>query len=105
MNSGDLDKRITIQYQTKAPDGMGGFTVTWVDYAMVWAAIWPISADERIQAGQEVMTITHRIRIRYRSSLNPSWRVKFGVKYYNIVSIINPSMANEQVDLMCKEAA
>ncbi len=105
MKSGDLKKRITLQYQTKAPDGMGSFTTTWVDHATVWAAIWPISASEQVQAMQTVMTMTHRIRIRYRSVLKASWRIKFGTRYFNIVSIINPNIENEMLDLMCKEAA
>ncbi len=105
MRSGDLKKRITLQYQTKVPDGQGGFTTIWVDACSIFAAIWPISANEQVQAMQTVMTITHRIRIRYRSVLKPSWRVKFGTRYFNIVSIINPNEENEMLDLMVKEAA
>jgi len=84
---------------------MGGFTSTWVDAATVWAAVWPISANEQIKSMQETMTITSRIRIRYRSVLRPSWRLKFGNRYFNIVSIVNVNEANEWLDLMVKEAA
>lgn len=105
MRTGDLNKRVTLQYQTKVPDGMGGFTTSWVDAATVWAAIWPVSASEQVQAAQQVMTISHRIRIRYRSVLKPSWRVKFGTRYFAIVSIINPNERNQMLDLMVKEAA
>ena len=105
MRIGDLQKRITLQYQTKVADGMGGFTVSWADTATVFAAIWPTSANERIQAMQEVMTVTHRIRIRYRTGIRASWRVKFGNRYFSISSIINPSEKNEMLDLLCKEVA
>ena len=101
---GSLNKRITLQYPTKVSDDMGGFTETWVDAATVWSAIWPTSAREQVQSMKETMTISHRIRIRYRSILRPDWRVKFGNRYFNIVSIINPSERNEWLDLMCKEA-
>jgi len=101
----DLNKRITLQYQTKIPDGMGGWTVTWVDGATIFAGIWPVSANETIAANAVSMTISHRIRIRYRSTLKPSWRVKFGNRYFAIVSIINPNERNAMIDLMCKEAS
>jgi len=103
MDSGELKKRVTIQYQTKVADGMGGFTATWNDLCAIWAAIWPTSANEVVQANAMTMVISHRIRIRYRSVLRPSWRLKYGDKYFAIVSILNPNMANEWLDLMCKE--
>ena len=103
MQIGSLNKRITLQYATKVSDDMGGFTETWTDAATVWAAIWPISAREQVQSMKETMTISHRVRIRYRSVLRPDWRVKFGNNFYNIVSIINPNMKNEYLDILCKE--
>ena len=104
MRSGELNKYITIQHPTKASDGMGNFTETWTDAASVWAAIWPISANELVRSMQQTMEITHRIRIRYRSAFRPDWRIKFGNRYFNIVSKINPNEKNELLDLMCKEA-
>ena len=109
MNIGSLNKRIELQAQTKTSDGMGGFVIIWASMLPVGttiaAAVWPISASEMIQAGQTVMTITHRIRIRYRSVLKASWRIKYGDKFYAIVSIINPNMNNKFLDILCKEAA
>lgn len=106
MRIGDLNKFITIQQQTKAPDGMGGFTATWADVATsVPAAIWPISANETVQAMATGMTITHRIRIRYRAVFKPVWRLSWANRYFNIVSVIDPNMDHRYLDLMCKEAA
>ena len=104
MEAGTLNKRITLQYQTKVSNNMGGFVTSWVDAATIWAAIWPVSASEQVQSMQPTMTISHRIRIRYRSILRASWRIKFGLRYFNIVSIINQNEKNELLDLMCKES-
>ena len=104
MRSGDLNKYITIQHPTKASDGMGGFTETFTDADSIFAAIWPISATELVRSMQQTMEITHRIRIRYRSAFRPDWRIKFGNRYFNILSIINPNEKNELLDLMCREA-
>lgn len=106
MRIGDLNKRINIQAQTKTPDGMGGYQVVWATIAAsVAAAIWPVSAAETIQAAMPTMTITHRIRIRYKSGLKAAWRIAWDGRYFNIVSIVNPNMANRWLDIMVKEAA
>ena len=104
MRIGDMNKRIELQYTTKVPDGMGGFINSFVTTATVWAGIWPVSASEQVQAMQNVMTISHRIRIRYRSVLKASWRIKYGERYFNIVSSVNPDEKCEYLDILCKEA-
>ena len=102
---GDLRHRITIQYPIRIPDGLGGWTVIWFGAATVWAAIWPVSAAETMQAQQSAMTITHRIRIRYRAVMRAGWRIAYAGRYFNIVSIIDPNTSHRWLDVMCKEAA
>jgi len=103
MNIGALNKRITIEAPPRASDGMGGFDNTWSEIADdVAAAIWPVSANEQIKAMGAVMTMTHRIRIRYRSDIRSSWRLKYKNDYFDIVSIVNPNMANRALDIMVK---
>jgi len=105
MHIGDLKHSVTLQYSTRVADGMGGFPTTWNDAATVYAAIWPVSAKETVQAMGVAMTITHRIRMRYRANIRSSWRIKYGNKYYNIVSIINPNTDKKWLDILVKEAA
>ena len=107
MGAGKLDKRIDIQAETKVGDGMGGYTVTFETVASnVACAIWPVSGKEMIQNMQNLGNITHKIRIRYRKPLLASWRVKFGNRYFAMVSPpIDPDMAHRWLDLLCKESA
>jgi len=102
---GRLNKRITVQYPTETADNVGGFTTTWNDLATIWAAIWPTSARELIQSMSNVMEITHRIRIRYRDDILHNYRISFGTRYFNIVSIINPNERNQWLDIMAKEVS
>ena len=106
MRTGDLNKFIDIQAETRAGDGMGGYTVAWITVATnVYAAIWPISAKDIVRGDmQNVGVITHRIRIRYLRVLRSSWRIKFGDSYFAIVGPpIDPNMRHEYLDIMCKE--
>jgi SPP1 family predicted phage head-tail adaptor len=105
MRIGDLKKRIELQYATRTADGMGGWTNTYSTEAKVWGAIWPISASEIIQANTTTMVVTHRIRIRYHDTIKSTWRIKYGDKYYAIISILNPNMTNKFLDIMAKEVA
>jgi SPP1 family predicted phage head-tail adaptor len=53
------------------------------------------------------MSVSHRIRIRYRSDITSAWRIYYADagKYYNIVGIIDPNMRHWVLDLMCLETA
>ena len=100
---GLLTKRITLQYATRSSDGMGGVTLSWVDYATVFAAIWPLSANEYVANKAVQAKITHRIRIRYRSAMTHDMRVTFGNRVFEIKGIINNNESNIYLDLMCEE--
>ena len=104
MRAGELNKIISIEQKGTTSDGMGGFTEAYTTVASsVYAAIWTVSAKERIQSAKETMDITHRIRIRYRTGITAGMRVKYKTSYYNIKSIINPNMANEMLEILAAE--
>jgi SPP1 family predicted phage head-tail adaptor len=105
MRIGDLTKRIDLEAPTKASDGMGSYDETWTTIATsVAAAIWSYSGKEMVQSMQTTGEVTHRIRIRYRSVLRTSWRVKFGNRYFSIVSPpIDFDMEHKYLELLCKE--
>jgi SPP1 family predicted phage head-tail adaptor len=104
VRAGELNRRIDLQAPSRTPDGMGGSTVIWTLIAgSVPAAIWPVSGKELIAGGREATGISHRIRIRYRDGVRPSWRIYHKGKYFNIISIINPGTAYKALDIMAKE--
>jgi len=106
MPIGELNKRIEVQAASKVSDGMGGFTSTFNTIATVFCAIWPTSANQTIASAQPLGTITHRIRIRWRSNFRSTWRLKFGERIFDIVGPpINPNEKNEFLDIMAKEIA
>ena len=104
MFAGDLNKLITIEAPTLTSDGMGGFSTVFSSIATVYAAIWPVSAGDVIQANASTMVVSHRIRVRYRAVLKSSWRVAWAGRYFAIVSIIDPNMEHKFLDLMTKES-
>ncbi|MBU1173751.1 MAG: phage head closure protein [Proteobacteria bacterium] len=104
MPIGEMNRRIVIQYPTRIGDGMGGFTSTWVTAATVWAKAWTVSSSEQTTAMQTSLIRVQKFKIRYRSVLLPSWRIKWGTRYFNITGI-DPDEKNEFIFLTVKEAA
>lgn len=106
--TGELNKRITLQAPTKVSDGMGGFTITYTDIDTVWAKLTTHRSDEAIQDMKETGTLTHNIRIRYRTGIRASWRIKHGNQY---MAIIGPPIEKDEgggrhwLDLTVKDVA
>ncbi len=67
--AGALDRRITLQRATHAPDGFNAPVAVWADLAELWAEVVPVSDRERVVAAEIAAEITHRFRIR----LGPDW--------------------------------
>jgi SPP1 family predicted phage head-tail adaptor len=100
MRTGDMTKTLLFQAPTKDANGLVG----WATVFTAKGALWPTSASEQIKNMATVMTISHRIRIRYRPLMKPNWRVKFGNRNFAIVSIVNVGEANQWLDILTKEA-
>ena len=100
-------KWITIQYPTKVSDGAGGFATTWNDLETVQAKKTTHRSDEAVQAMATTGTAIHNFRIRYRTDIKSSWKIRENGKLMNIIG--PPILVREGVmrylDVVCKEAA
>ena len=103
LAAGRLNKRVTLQRATAARDGHGQPIETWSNAAVVWAAIEPIRGREYFAAQQFATEVTHRLRIRYRSDVRATWRVRYGTRTFRIESVIDPLERHETLELMCVE--
>ena len=100
----ELNKRITLQAQRKTPTLKGGFTITWVDIAIVWAKTWSVSSNEKTESMQSSLERIQKFKIRYRNVLKASWRIKYGDRYFNIIGL-DPDDKNIYMFITCKESA
>lgn len=101
----ELNTRIELQAPTKAADGMGGMPTVFVTIVTVWAKKTTHRSDEAVQAMATTGTAIHNFRIRYRTDVRSSWRIKEGSKY---MAIIGPPIEVERrtwLDITAKEAA
>jgi len=68
MRGGLIRRRLTIQRASSTANSLGEPVESWTTLYSAWGSVDAISAQERFASGsqQELATVTHRIRLRYR---------------------------------------
>jgi SPP1 family predicted phage head-tail adaptor len=102
----DLKHRIEILMQSKASDGGGGKTVTYVSTSpptLLPALVQPRSAGETTYADQTSSFEGLTVVIRYRSGLNQTMRVAYGSRQFEIQGIVDLGERHRWMELTCEE--
>lgn len=95
--------RVHLQSKSATRNSYGEETLSWVTEASVWCSIEPLTGREYFQAQQVQSQVTHKIMLRYYKGLRPDWRILFGTRTFNIVSVINVEERNIEMVLMATE--
>lgn len=101
MEAGILRHRLIFQSLGTAAAGEG--STTWTDTCTIWGQVEPLTGTLLFQAQQANSEASGRIKVRYRADLNASMRIKFGTRYFKILSLINPLEGNEYLIFYYKE--
>ena len=101
--TGSLRHSVDLYASTSAKNAYGEDVYTWAKYDTVWAAFYPVSSVETENAMQTVGAVTHKIVIRYLSTVDIKHRVYFGTRVMEISSIANEGERNEFLVLLCNE--
>ena len=102
MHIGDMRERFALEQPVRAPDGAGGASLTWETVSEVWAAVRPISGDERLEHDQLSGRLTHEVWIRHRDGVTPSMRFTQGARIYEIVAVLEMSRRT-RLKCLCEE--
>jgi SPP1 family predicted phage head-tail adaptor len=104
MNASELNRQVIIEKRIVIQDEMGGITNEWVDYKKVWAAVLIGSGREFYGAKKVNTELTGIIKIRYKPEINKfDYRVKYGVRNFDILYVIDPLAKHEITELHVKE--
>jgi len=104
MNAGKLKHRITIQNQVKSKNSFNEWVTDYDDWATVWAEILPATGNAYFQAKQLNATVDGVVKIRYLEGLLPTMRIKYGNRYLNIVSIVQPQESKRELHIYYTES-
>ena len=103
MRAGSLRHKITFQQLTVANDTWGHSAETWTDQVTTYASMWTLRGTERMESLKLDNEITHKIRVRYKRDLHPKMRIKFGERYLNILSMVDPDERHIYYEIMASE--
>lgn len=103
QNAGKYRHPITIQKQSETKNEYGERVTVWTDFTLSRASMNPISGKQYLNSEAIKSEISHQIHLRYIPNLDPTMRVKFGDRYFQIITIINFQEMNKELQLMCKE--
>ena len=104
MQAGKLRHRLALQSAATTRNSYGEKEKAWSTYDTVWGSVEPMQGNERVLAQQVNAKLSHKIRIRYNSSVTVQHRILFDSRYFHINAIILPEEREAEMELMCSEA-
>jgi len=104
MRAGKLRRRASLQRKVVSQGTYGEENVSWAEYALVWAAVEPLTGREFVAAlGQgEQAVVSGRIRIRHREDVEAEDRVVVGGREYDIEAVVDDGLGRE-LQLLVRE--
>lgn len=103
MRAGELRHRIAFQSKTRSKGTRGGPSESWATIITLWGAIMPLKGDEIINADMRNSEITHKIKIRYTSSVDAKGRALFGSRIFQLYEVLNIDERNREMQIGAKE--
>ena len=103
IDAGKLRERVTVQIASGSTNALGETVLTWNNSTSVWASVEGVSAREALISGQQDVSITHKVRLRYLPGLNQQHRFAWRNRTLEIVSLLEHD--NRSVhEAICTEA-
>ena len=102
IDPGKLRERVTVQAASESRNAMGETVLSWSDVTSVWASVEGVSAREALALGQQDITVTHRVRMRFLSLLTQKMRLRWRSRILEIVSLLEHNNRSEH-ELICQE--
>lgn len=102
IEPGKLRERVTVQIASGATNALGETVLTWSNSTAVWASVEGVSARESLGLGQQEISVTHRVRMRYLPGLTQTMRFAWRNRTLEIVSLLERGNRSEH-EIICQE--
>lgn len=103
MEAGKLRHVVNIQADQGIQNDVGEHIPSWVTTITTRAAVEPIAGREFFDAQQRQAEITHRVRLRYRTGIEPTMRLLYRSRVLMIEAVIDVEERRRELHLMCRE--
>lgn len=103
MRIGKLRTLLVIKQKTTSPDGVGGITEEWTDFAKVYGRqsvrrAWEAHTDDQLSSMLNINWET-----RYVAGVTPQMRVCVGDRELEILAVYDPSQKCERLMIVTRE--
>lgn len=102
IDPGKLRERVTIERATESRNALGETVLKWETFAERWASVEGVSSREFLQAGQQQIDMSHRVRLRYVDGLTQNMRFAWRGRKLEIVSLLEHGNRSEH-EALCQE--
>lgn len=99
---GRLDRRVQLQYPVTIRDQNGSAIISWVRASDVWASRRPQNGQRIFAADEKQAVAYYLFRIRYRSDVQPYWRLVHGNEVFEIIPPLAELGRKHLLDLTCR---
>lgn len=100
---GQLRHRITLMRPAESRDGYADSLDAPEAVATVPACVEVLTGNELWNAQQVTPLLSHRVTIRYRSGIDPTWWLIYRGRRLNIHAALNVGERNHELQLLCTE--
>lgn len=109
LPAGLLNQRVVIERLKPQAASRYGEQVTshdkWSTWRTVWAAVFPIAANEIVQSDRTQAFIQYKVRIRALADLRAKDRLRWAGRVLNIQAVQLRGLRREEQELLCTEEA
>ena len=81
----------------------GGVTRTWEPINEIWAAIEPLSLDDRLLSDKRLGLLTHRVLLRHRTDITLSHRFVLDMRAFSIRALRDPDERGKFLECLVEE--
>jgi SPP1 family predicted phage head-tail adaptor len=98
-----MNCRLLLQLPVDTDDGQGGKTRTWTAVYSVIGSVEGLAGSERAAEGGVGQAETHEILVPYQTGVDPTMRVRYGTRTFDIHTVTDYSEQHLLLSLMCEE--
>ncbi len=102
IDAGKLRERVTVQIASGTTNTLGETVLTWNNSTAVWASVEGVTARESLGLGQQEISVTHRVKMRYLPGLTQNMRFTWRNRTLEIVSLLERGNRSEH-EIICQE--
>ncbi len=108
MRAGKMRHPVQFQEPTETQGQTGSPVLTWTNVAWCWAEIVPAGGSETKNLESLQPDVSHVITVRYGGAINPTrvtpkLRILYGVRQFEIASVLNTDERNQQLVIAATE--